>query len=294
MCGTCGCSDPANAVTLTDPASGEKALLRQGAIAGGTEGHRHHHDHHDHGHPHGHDHAHDHDQNVPHVHGPNGEIITLEQAVLAKNDQIALRNRGWFEGRGVLALNLVSSPGAGKTTLLERTIGALAGQVEITVVEGDQMTSTDAERIRAAGARAVQINTGAGCHLEADMVAEAVRKLDPPPGSILMIENVGNLVCPAMFDLGERMKVAVISTTEGEDKPLKYPHMFRAAEVVIINKLDLAPHVDFDQALCRANIRQVNPDAKLFALSARSGEGLGAWLDFLTGEGRAATLREGA
>ncbi|MCG8595889.1 MAG: hydrogenase nickel incorporation protein HypB [Kiloniellales bacterium] len=293
MCGTCGCSDPANAVTLTDPDSGERALLRQGAIAGGTEGHRHHHDHHDHGHPHGHDHAHDHDHDVPHVHGPNGEVITLEQAVLAKNDQIALRNRGWFEGRGVLALNLVSSPGAGKTTLLERTIRALAGRVEITVIEGDQMTATDAERIRAAGARAVQINTGAGCHLEADMVAEAVRKLDPPPGSILMIENVGNLVCPAMFDLGERMKVAVISTTEGEDKPLKYPHMFRAAEVVIINKLDLAPHVDFDQALCRANIREANPDARLFALSARSGEGLGAWLDFLTGEGRAATLREG-
>ena len=294
MCGTCGCSDPANAVTLTDPDSGERSLLRQGAIAGGIEGHRHHHDHHDHGHPHGHDHAHDHDHDVPHVHGPNGEVITLEQAVLAKNDQIALRNRGWFEGRGVLALNLVSSPGAGKTTLLERTIRALAGRVEITVIEGDQMTATDAERIRAAGARAVQINTGAGCHLEADMVAEAVRKLDPPPGSILMIENVGNLVCPAMFDLGERMKVAVISTTEGEDKPLKYPHMFRAAEVVIINKLDLAPHVDFDQALCRANIREANPDARLFALSARSGEGLGAWLDFLTGEGRAATLREGA
>ena len=293
MCGTCGCSDPANAVTLTDPDSGERSLLRQGAIAGGIEGHRHHHDHHDHGHPHGHDHAHDHDHDVPHVHGPNGEVITLEQAVLAKNDQIALRNRGWFEGRGVLALNLVSSPGAGKTTLLERTIRALAGRVEITVIEGDQMTATDAERIRAAGARAVQINTGAGCHLEADMVAEAVRKLDPPPGSILMIENVGNLVCPAMFDLGERMKVAVISTTEGEDKPLKYPHMFRAAEVVIINKLDLAPHVDFDQALCRANIREANPDARLFALSAHSGEGLGAWLDFLTGEGRAATLREG-
>ncbi len=290
MCGTCGCSDPANAVTLTDPDSGEQSLLRQGAIAGGAEGHHHHH-HHEHGH-HDHDHGHDHD--VPHVHGPNGEVVTLEQAVLAKNDQIALRNRGWFEGRGVLALNLVSSPGAGKTTLLERTIRELAGRVEIAVIEGDQMTAKDAERIRAAGARAIQINTGAGCHLEADMVAEAVRKLDPAPGSILMIENVGNLVCPAMFDLGERMKVAVISTTEGEDKPLKYPHMFRAAEVVIINKLDLAPHVDFDQELCRANIREVNPDARLFALSARSGEGLEDWLDFLAGEGRAASLREGA
>ncbi len=278
MCGTCGCSDPANAVTLTDPASGEQTLLRQGSLGGQDQGH-----HHDQDHDHSH---HDHDHDGPHVHGPNGEVISLEQAVLAKNDQIAARNRGWFEGRGVLALNLVSSPGAGKTTLLERTIRDLAGRVEIAVIEGDQMTANDAERIRAAGARAIQINTGAGCHLEADMVAEAVQKLDPPPGSILMIENVGNLVCPALFDLGERMKVAVVSTPEGEDKPLKYPHMFRAAEVVIINKLDLAPHVDFDQDLCRANIREVNPDARLFALSARSGEGLGPWLDFLTGPRR--------
>ncbi len=289
MCGTCGCSDPANAVTLTDPASGEQTLLRQGNVGGQDQGHHHHHHDHDHDHDHRH---HDHDR--PHVHGPNSEVISLEQAVVAKNDQIAARNRGWFEGRGVLALNLVSSPGAGKTTLLERTIRELAGRVEIAVVEGDQMTANDAERIRAAGARAIQINTGAGCHLEADMVAEAVQKLNPPPGSVLMIENVGNLVCPAMFDLGERMKVAVVSTPEGEDKPLKYPHMFRAAEVAIINKLDIAPYVDFDQELCRANILEVNPDARLFALSARSGEGLGPWLDFLTGEVRADALRGGA
>lgn len=215
-------------------------------------------------------------------------MIALEQAVLAKNDRIADRNRGWFEGRGVLALNLVSSPGAGKTTLLERTIEALQGCVEIAVIEGDQMTVNDAERIRAAGARAVQINTGAGCHLEADMVAEAVKNLDPAAGSLLMIENVGNLVCPAMFDLGERMKVAVISTTEGEDKPLKYPHMFRAAAVVVINKIDLAPHVDFDRELCTANIKSVNPEARLFTLSARTGEGMGAWLAFLEDERGAA------
>ncbi len=279
MCGTCGCSDPANAVTLTDPDSGEKALLRQDATAGRDHGHHQ-------------DHGHDHD--VPHLHGPGGEVITLEQAVLAKNDRIALDNRRWFERRGVLALNLVSSPGAGKTTLLERTIRELKDRVEISVVEGDQMTARDAERIRAAGARAIQINTGAGCHLEADMVAEAVRKLDPRPGSILMIENVGNLVCPALFDLGERMKVAVISTPEGEDKPLKYPHMFRAAEVVVINKLDLSPHVDFNQDLCRANVRQANPDARVFAVSARSGEGLGAWLDFLIGQWRRVSLTEKA
>ncbi|HIC80276.1 MAG TPA: hydrogenase nickel incorporation protein HypB [Kiloniellaceae bacterium] len=289
MCGTCGCSDPNNAVTLTDLEKGEQALLRHGAIAGAPDHHHHHdhhhphdhdHDHHDHHHDHDHDHGHPHD----HVHGPGGEVIALEQAVLAKNDRIADRNRGWFEGRGVLALNLVSSPGAGKTTLLERTIEALQGRVEIAVIEGDQMTVNDAERIRSAGARAVQINTGAGCHLEADMVAEAVKTLDPQAGSILMIENVGNLVCPAMFDLGERMKIAVISTTEGEDKPLKYPHMFRAAEVVVINKIDLAPHVDFDEALCTANIKSVNPDARLFTLSARTGAGMDTWLAFLEDE----------
>ena len=266
MCGTCGCSDPANAVTMTDPADGKASVLRHGAMG-------------DHEHEHGH--RHDHDGDVPHVHGPDGEVITLEQAVLAKNDRIAMRNRGWFEGRGVLALNLVSSPGAGKTTLLERTIRELAGRVEIAVIEGDQMTTNDAERIRAAGARAIQINTGAGCHLEADMVARAVETLDPPAGSILMIENVGNLVCPAMFDLGERMKVAVISTTEGEDKPLKYPHMFRAAQVVLLNKMDLAPHVDFDKARCVENIGSVNPKARIMPLSARSGEGMADWLDFL-------------
>ena len=266
MCGTCGCSDPANAVTMTDPADGRASVLRHGSMG-------------DHGHGHGH--RHDHDGDVPHVHGPNGEVIALEQAVLAENDRIAMRNRGWFEGRGVLALNLVSAPGAGKTTLLERTIRELAGRVEIAVIEGDQMTANDAERIRAAGARAIQINTGAGCHLEADMVARAVETLDPPAGSILMIENVGNLVCPAMFDLGERMKVAVISTTEGEDKPLKYPHMFRAAQVVLLNKIDLAPHVDFDKARCIENIGSVNPAARIMPLSARSGEGMGDWLDFL-------------
>jgi len=278
MCGTCGCSDPTNDVTLTDPETGAKTVLRKGGLLGHGEGaHDHHHDHH---HDHGHTHAHPGDDQ-PHVHGPNGEVISLETAVLAKNDGIAARNRGWFEGRGVLALNLVSSPGAGKTALLERTIRDLGDRVPVAVVEGDQMTANDAERIRAAGARAIQINTGAGCHLEADMIAQAVKRLDPAPGSILMIENVGNLVCPAMFDLGERMKVAVISTTEGEDKPLKYPHMFRAADMVLINKIDLSPHVDFDEAQCRANIAEINPRARVLALSAKTGEGVAAWTDFL-------------
>jgi len=208
-------------------------------------------------------------------------VISLEAAVLAKNDSIALRNRGWFEGRGVLALNLVSSPGAGKTTLLERTVRDLAGSIEVSVVEGDQMTTNDADRVRAAGAKAIQINTGAGCHLEADMVADAVKALKPATGSVVMIENVGNLVCPAMFDLGEAMKVAIISVTEGEDKPLKYPHMFRAAGLVLINKIDLAPHVDFDEKTCRANIAEVNPSAQIITVSAKNGDGFAEWIDFI-------------
>ncbi len=319
MCGTCGCSDPKDSVVLTDLELNQAKVLRQGATdlhqvfqdAGFTfeesrhqhahehghshdHGHDHHHDHghdhhHDHGHSHDHDHDHGHDHHhhdhdAPHVHGPHGEVVSLEQAVLAKNDRIAQRNRGWFEGRGVLALNLVSSPGAGKTTLLERSIEALAGKVDIAVIEGDQMTTRDAERIRAAGARAVQINTGAGCHLEADMVASALPALKPKTGSLLLIENVGNLVCPAMFDLGEHMKVAIISTTEGEDKPLKYPHMFRASQAVVINKMDLAPHVDFDLEACRRNILEVNPTARLFQVSAKTGEGMEDWLAFLEEE----------
>ena len=168
-------------------------------------------------------------------------------------------------------------PGSGKTTLLETTIKMLKGEIDLTVIEGDQMTANDADRIREAGAKAIQINTGAGCHLEADMVASAAKAIDPKPGSLLMIENVGNLVCPAMFDLGEKMKVAVISTTEGEDKPTKYPHMFRAVEMVIINKMDLAAHVDFDEAACRANIAEVNPNAEIYCVSAKTGDGMEAW-----------------
>lgn len=267
MCGVCGCADPANEVSMTDPETGFKVLLRE------DHAHDHGHDH-DHAHPHD-DHHHGHDE--PHVHGPGGEVISLETAILGKNNEIATRNRGWFEGRGVIALNIVSSPGSGKTTLLEETIKRMKGAVDIAVIEGDQMTSNDADRIRDAGARAVQINTGAGCHLEADMIASAVKSLNPQTGSILMIENVGNLVCPAMFDLGEKMKIAVISTTEGEDKPIKYPHMFRAVEWVVINKMDLAPHVDFDEEMCRRNILEVNPGVKIFCLSARTGDGMDAW-----------------
>lgn len=266
MCGTCGCADPANEVSMTNPETGVKTLLNNGLAHGQGQKHDHDHD----------DHRHDGDD-VPHVHGPSGEIISLEAAVLGKNDKIAAQNRGWFQGRGVIALNIVSSPGSGKTTLLEATVRQMKDEVEITVIEGDQMTANDAERIQQAGARAIQINTGAGCHLEADMIAAAAKSLNPQPGSIMMIENVGNLVCPAMFDLGEKMKIAVISTTEGEDKPIKYPHMFRAVEWVVINKMDLAPHVDFDEETCRKNILQVNPNVKIFCLSARTGDGMDEW-----------------
>ncbi len=275
MCGTCGCSDPTNTVTLSDPQAGTQTVLR--AAPGHLHNHGDHDHHHGHHQGHGHDHPHD------HAHDSAGRVIPLEQAILAENDRNAMRNRGWFEGRNVLALNLVSSPGAGKTTLLERTIESLSGDTQIAVIEGDQMTSNDAERIIRAGAKALQINTGAGCHLEADMVGTAARQLDPAPGSILMIENVGNLVCPALFDLGERMKIAIVSTTEGDDKPLKYPHMFAASDVVIINKIDLAPYVDFDAERMSTNIRSVNPKAQIFTLSARTGDGMDTWLEFLKG-----------
>jgi hydrogenase nickel incorporation protein HypB len=254
--------------------------------------HFHHHDHdqaHGHGHDHFHDHGHDHDHG--HTHGET--LVKLETRILAKNDALAAKNRAWFAGREILALNLVSSPGAGKTTLLERTIRDLKSELPLFVLEGDQATANDGERIRAAGAPAVQINTGTGCHLEADMVARGLMELKPVAGSVVMIENVGNLVCPAMFDLGERAKVVVFSVTEGEDKPLKYPHMFSAAEVMILNKIDLLPHVDFDVDAAVANARAVNPDIVVLSVSARSGEGLDAWYDWLRGEhaaARAATL----
>jgi hydrogenase nickel incorporation protein HypB len=201
--------------------------------------------------------------------------------VLAKNDALAAINRGWFTGREILALNLVSSPGAGKTTLLERTIRDLKSELPLCVVEGDQATSNDSIRIRAAGAPVVQLNTGTGCHLEADMIARGLRELRPALGSIVLIENVGNLVCPALFDLGERAKVAVLSVAEGDDKPLKYPHMFRAAQLLILNKLDLLPYVDFDLDKAIENARAINPELTILCVSARTGEGLPRWYDWL-------------
>lgn len=277
MCTTCGCSQGAQA-TLTDPATGQR--LGIGPNEHHHHGHDHHHDHdeHHHGHEHGpHEHSHQH----AHGHGSDGTTLTLEQEVLAKNNLLAERNRGWLEGRDILALNLVSSPGAGKTTLLEQSICDLVDFRPVSVVEGDQETVHDAERIRATGAATVQVNTGTGCHLEADMMARALTSLDPPMGSVLFIENVGNLVCPALFDLGEAAKVVMLSVTEGDDKPLKYPHMFRAASLMVLTKSDLLPHVDFDIDACIGHARRVNPDIEAMTVSARGGDGLDQWYDWL-------------
>lgn len=207
-------------------------------------------------------------------------LIEIETGILAKNDQYAQANRARLAARGILAVNLVSSPGSGKTTLLCKTIESLGDQ-PLGVIEGDQQTQNDADRIRATGARAVQVNTGKGCHLDGHMVGHAMDHLDLAPGSLLFIENVGNLVCPAAFDLGEDGKVAILSVTEGEDKPLKYPDMFTAARLAILNKIDLAPHCDVDLDLYEANLRRVNPGIEILRLSARTGEGMAEWIDWL-------------
>ena len=234
--------------------------------------------HHDHSHD-GHEH-HDHDHNEAHEH-PTSRTLQLEQDILAKNNHLAEHNRGWLEGREILAFNLMSSPGAGKTSLLERTIRELGAEIPICVVEGDQETTLDAERIGATGCSAVQINTGSGCHLDAAMLADALKRLKPPSGSVLMIENVGNLVCPALFDLGESAKVVIASVTEGEDKPLKYPHMFRAADVMILNKIDLLPYVPFNVDRCIGYARRINPALKVLQVSVLKGDGMDEWYSFL-------------
>jgi hydrogenase nickel incorporation protein HypB len=268
MCTTCGCSDGAKA-TIVD------------IEAGDANEHHHHHEH-----AHLHEHAH------PHEHHSHTTTVSLEQNILAKNNRLAERNRGWFEGRNIIALNLVSSPGAGKTTLLERTIRDLHGERSISVIEGDQETVFDSERIRATGTKVVQINTGSGCHLDADMLATGLKQLAPPLDSVVMIENVGNLVCPALFDLGERAKVAILSVTEGEDKPIKYPHMFRASQLMILNKIDLLPHVNFDIERSIDYARRVNPSIEVLMLSATTGEGLQAWYDWLGRQGKRAENEE--
>jgi hydrogenase nickel incorporation protein HypB len=245
MCGTCGC--------------GESASMR---VLGGAE------------------HEHDHSARHEHSHA-DGRTVILQQKILEKNDGLAERNRQWLASRGILAVNLMSSPGAGKTTLLERTAGQLGAELEISVIEGDQETVLDARRIEKAGCRVVQINTGAGCHLDAGMVGAALRALDPAPGCVVIIENVGNLVCPALFDLGEHSKVVITSVTEGADKPAKYPQMFAAADLILLNKIDLLPYVDFDAARHAADLATISPRASVLPVSATTGDGLEAWHDWL-------------
>jgi hydrogenase nickel incorporation protein HypB len=273
-----------------------------------VHGHTHDHVHadgttHSHAHDHAHGHAHGGDHDHPHHHhehaiggdldygtGParahvpgmsQARMVQIEQDILSKNNTYATANRSWFDERGIFALNLVSSPGSGKTTLLCKTIEMLADKVAINVVEGDQQTANDAERIRATGVPALQINTGKGCHLDGHMVGHAMQRLQPKDESLFLIENVGNLVCPAAFDLGEHHKVAILSVTEGEDKPLKYPDMFAAADVMLLNKCDLLPYLSFDADLAEANARRVNPNLAIFRVSATSGDGMGAWLDWI-------------
>ena len=208
-------------------------------------------------------------------------LIQVEQDVLGKNKQIAAHNRYLFEQRKIAAFNLVSSPGSGKTSLLTATLNALKNSRTCYVIEGDQQTENDAERIRQTGVPALQVNTGKGCHLDAEMINQALFKLQPATDSLLFIENVGNLVCPAEFDLGERAKVVILSVTEGEDKPLKYPHMFAASKLMILNKIDLLPYLNFDLQKCVSYAKQVNPQIEIIQLSATSGEGLQDWLAWL-------------
>lgn len=265
MCETCGCGQPGS--------QGVKILKPE---AGDT----HTHDEHSHGHDHDH---HDHEHEHTHT-----TTIQVQEDVLGANNLVAARNRGYFEGRGIFALNLMSSPGAGKTTLLEKTIQDLSPGLAWAVIEGDQQTTMDADRIDAAGAAAIQVNTGTGCHLDARMIREALAQLEVPERAVLAIENVGNLVCPALFDLGEARRVVIVSTTEGSDKPLKYPTILHDAHLCIINKLDLLPYVDFDLDEFMANARRINPDLSFIPLSAKTGEGLELWYDWVRENHRAA------
>ncbi len=259
MCTTCGCSGPEGDVKLIKPNEGD---------------HHHHHSddhhHHDHSHRH-HDHSHHHEKS----------ILEVEQDILGANNLLAERNRGYFDALNINALNLVSSPGSGKTSLLEKTIADLMDEISFYVIEGDQQTTNDADRIDALGVPVIQINTGKGCHLDSTMIQRAYKELDIKANSTLMIENVGNLVCPAMFDLGENNRVVIISVTEGDDKPLKYPDMFADSSICLINKIDLLPYVAFDIEKVKENALRINPNLKFFEISATTGEGMESWYSWL-------------
>ncbi len=277
MCTVCGCGE------------GETR------IEGHTHSHEHEYSHehgknHEHGssHPHNHDHQHSHNhdygQGPAHAHAPGlsqSRMVQIETDILSKNNEYAAHNRRWFSEHKILTLNLVSSPGSGKTSLLTRTIDDLKKELTLAVVEGDQQTDNDAQRIRETGVKALQINTGKGCHLDAHMIGHAIDSLELEDKGILFIENVGNLVCPAAFDLGEAHKVAILSVTEGDDKPLKYPDMFHAADVLLLNKTDLLPYVDFDVEKCSDYARRVNPGIKIIQVSATTGKGMDIWYQWI-------------
>ncbi|MDD5695651.1 MAG: hydrogenase nickel incorporation protein HypB [Bacteroidales bacterium] len=287
MCDTCGCGQPDQPVSMSRP--GDPAHHQH------THSHSHVHHHGDMEHVHPHEHVHEHDkphgqdQDEDHAHHfhqaghdhSHGTPIRVEQDLLARNNQLAERNRGYFEAKHIIAINLVSSPGSGKTSLLEKTLEALRKDISFYVIEGDQQTMLDSERIHNTGIPVIQINTGNGCHLDAVMIHKAVRELEPGDHSILFIENVGNLVCPSLFDLGESKRVVIVSTTEGEDKPLKYPTMFRTSHLCVINKTDLLPYVDFRTEKAREYALRVNPHLEFIELSVKTGEGLAIWFEWL-------------
>lgn len=317
MCTVCGCGEGETRIEgqgqghTHDPPQGHshdhvhehshEHVHADGTVHSHGHGHTHSHDHtgHDHGHSHLHEpgvpHYHEHKAEggkvdlhyglgPAHAHAPGlsqERMVRIEQDILGKNNAYAAGNRKRFAEHGIFAVNLVSSPGSGKTTLLVKSIEMLADKARVAVVEGDQQTSHDADRIRATGAPAIQVNTGKGCHLDAHMVGHALERLNLPDDSLLMIENVGNLVCPAAFDLGEAHKVVILSVTEGEDKPLKYPDMFHAADLMILNKVDLLPYLNFDVARCVDYARRVNPRLEVMQVSATSGQGMEAWLGWL-------------
>ena len=294
MCTVCGCSE--GEVSIEHDHSHSHAHSH----THGHDHHGHHHTHHDGEHTHGHEHHHhEHDHagiesegdNIHFGKGPahahvagltQSRMVQIEQDILGKNNQYAAQNRARFAQQSMFVLNLVSSPGSGKTTLLTETINHIKSRYTVGVIEGDQQTANDADRIRETGVQAVQINTGKGCHLDAHMVGHAMENFSDLTGGVLFIENVGNLVCPASFDLGEAAKVSILSVTEGEDKPLKYPDMFHASELMILNKTDLLPYLDFDVERCMEYAKRVNPDIKIIQLSAKSGEGMDQWIDWIS------------
>ena len=290
MCGTCGCGQGDKRVEDLHPHQAHEHA---------DHGHSHEHDHahehshthadgttHSHSHGHGHAHPNDHDHTHDHLHDAvagagTARLVSVERDILVKNDAIAAENRRDFQAAKTLALNLVSSPGSGKTALLVETLRRIGGKYPLAVIEGDQETTADADRIRATGVPAIQINTGKGCHLDADLVRTAMSRLGTPANGVLFIENVGNLVCPAGFDLGEAHKVVIVSVTEGEDKPLKYSGMFAASALMVVTKTDLLPHLDFDVDRLIDNARRINPTIGVLKLSAKTGEGMNRWLHWL-------------